>query len=89
MRRRGAVGTRTRGRAHRASAGIGRLTLPPRTVAVPRLLGLTRVLRVPPLRGAVDLFTGPTAGPLSAAARKLAVERTPGAQRSGSETLRG
>ncbi|HMA46397.1 MAG TPA: SDR family NAD(P)-dependent oxidoreductase, partial [Frankiaceae bacterium] len=60
-----------------------------RTVAVPRLLGLTRVLGVQPLRGAVDLVTGLTAGSLSAAARRQAVERTPGAQRSGSETLHG
>lgn len=60
-----------------------------RTVAVPRLLGLTRVLGVQPLRGAVDLVTGLTAGSLSAAARRQAVERAPGAQRSGSETLRG
>lgn len=48
----------------------------PRTVSVPRLVGLGRLLAVQPLRTAVDLATGLTAERLAGQARELAESRT-------------
>jgi NAD(P)-dependent dehydrogenase (short-subunit alcohol dehydrogenase family) len=50
-----------------------------RTVAVPRVIGLGRVLGLPPLSHAVDLGTRLASGPLVRLARRLAADRTPGA----------
>jgi len=49
-----------------------------RTVAVPRVVGLARLLQVQPLRTVIDLTAGQSAARLAAAGRSLAADRVPG-----------
>jgi NADP-dependent 3-hydroxy acid dehydrogenase YdfG len=48
-----------------------------RTAGVPRVMGLARLLQIPPLRTAADLAFGLTAGSLSSVAKRLTAETTP------------
>jgi len=49
-----------------------------RTVAVPRVVGLARLLQVQPLRTVIDLTAGQSAARLAAVGRRLAADRVPG-----------
>jgi NADP-dependent 3-hydroxy acid dehydrogenase YdfG len=51
-----------------------------RTVAVPRVVGLARLLQVQPLRTVIDLTAGQSAARLAAVGRRLAADRVPGTE---------
>lgn len=49
-----------------------------RTAAVPRGLGVSRLLHLQPFRGAADVVVGLNAGGITSVGRRLTAERTPG-----------